>query len=134
MSEPVARILLVVAVVVAALAVALLVPRLTARRAERAPLDLSGVAGRLVLLSAAGCGRCGDLRGRLEALGADVTELRYEDDPERFRATGAAAVPVLVARDAAGREVARAAGRIGAGRLRRLVAASRSGSPGRGSE
>lgn len=91
------------------------------RRAETARLDLSGITGRVVFFSDAVCRKCPDAREALVAGGVDFEEIRYGDDPARFRATGAPAVPLVVVRDAQGEEVGRIAGEVRARELRRLL-------------
>lgn len=93
----------------------------TRRRAETARLDLSGIAGRVVFFSDAACRKCPDARKALVAGGVDFEEIRYDDDPARFRATGTPAVPLVVVRASDGAEVGRIAGEVGVRELRRLL-------------
>lgn len=107
--------------VLAALGFAYGANRWVRRRAETARLDLSGITGRIVFFSDAACRKCPDAREALVAGGVDFEEIRYGDDPARFRATGAPAVPLVVVRDASGAEVGRIAGEVRARELRRLL-------------
>ena len=108
----------------AGLAVALLAPRWSARRAERTPLDLSGIDGRLVLFTSRACRRCDAVRDLVSETGVGFTEVCYEDDEARFTAVGVGAVPLLVARDERGAVVGRLAGAAKPRRLRALLEAS----------
>jgi len=93
--------------------------RAVRHRAVRAPLDLSGVTGRIVFFSDVACRRCPGVREALS--GVEFEEIRYGDDPERFRATGAPAVPLVVVRGADGAEVGRIAGEVRERELRALL-------------
>ena len=95
--------------------------RLIRRRAERVPIDLTGIEGRIVFFSDAACRRCDAARERLAASGVAFEEVRYGDDPARFRATGTPAVPLVVVRDADGAEVGRIAGEVRAGELQAML-------------
>ena len=86
--------------------------RLVRRRAVTARLDLTGIEGRVVFFSDTACRRCPAVREALTAAGAGFEEVRYGDDPDRFRATGAPAVPLVVVRDEHGGEVGRIAGEV----------------------
>jgi glutaredoxin len=124
MPEAVARGLLVAAAAGVALAVALLAPRWSARRAERAPLDLSGIDGRVVLFTSRACRRCDAVRDLVSGSGVEFTEVCYEDDGARFAAAGVGAVPLLVARDERGTVAGCLAGAVRPRRLRGLLEAS----------
>lgn len=87
------------------------------RRAGRAPLDLQGIDGRVVFFSDATCTRCDIVRVHLESLGAEFVEIAYDRDPETHRRVGVTGVPLLVIRDADGREVRRFAGVMPKARL-----------------
>jgi hypothetical protein len=95
--------------------------RWTRRRAETAALDLSGVTGRVVFFADEACRRCPAARDALVASGVEFEEIRYGDDPQRFRATGATAVPLVVVRGEDGLEVGRIAGEVRAGKLAVLL-------------
>lgn len=95
--------------------------RLTRRRAETSPLDLSGIAGRVVFFADEACKRCPAARDALVASGVEFEEIRYGDDPARFRATGAKAVPLVVVRGGDGLEVGRIAGEVRSKTLRGLL-------------
>ncbi|MEX0826317.1 MAG: hypothetical protein WD184_06165 [Acidimicrobiia bacterium] len=95
--------------------------RWTRRRADTAVLDLSGVAGRVVFFSDEACRRCPAARDALAASGVEFEEIRYGDDPQRFRATGATAVPLVVVRDSQGAESGRIVGEVRAGKLAVLL-------------
>ncbi|HSM01195.1 MAG TPA: glutaredoxin domain-containing protein [Acidimicrobiia bacterium] len=91
------------------------------RRARRATLDLSAIGGRVVFFSDTACRKCPAARDALVSAGAEFEEIRYGDDPARFRATGVPAVPLVVVRDEAGVEVGRIAGEVRARELRALL-------------
>jgi hypothetical protein len=95
--------------------------RWTRRRAETAVLDLSGIAGRVVFFSDEACRRCPAARDALSAAGVEFEEIRYGDDPQRFRATGAKAVPLVVVRTPDLVEVGRIVGEVRPGELRGLL-------------
>jgi glutaredoxin len=107
--------------VASALAVAFAANRWVRRRADRAPIDLGSVSGRVVFFSDEACRRCPAARDTLTATGVDFEEVAYSDDPKRFRATGAPAVPLVVVRGPDGTEVGRIAGEVGSGELRALL-------------
>jgi len=111
-------------VVAVALLAAWLAPRWAARRAARVPVDLSGIEGRIVFFSSGSCRRCDTVREQLRALNAPFTEVEYDDDADRFGATGVGAVPFLVGRDERGAVVARLAGAASVRRIRRLLDAA----------
>ena len=115
-------VVLALAAVASALAFAWGANRLTRQRAERAPIDLTDIDGRVVFFSDTVCRRCDAAREALTSAGAHFEEVRYGDDPARFRATGAPAVPLIVVRDAGGAEVGRIAGEVRARVLRALLA------------
>jgi glutaredoxin len=121
MSESFARIALAVGATALAFGVALQARAAERRRAAAGPLDLTGIGGRLVLFTAAGCRRCGQARAALTEAGAEFVDVEFDQDPDRVRAVGVTAVPLLVARDASGAEVARIAGRVGRRALARLL-------------
>ena len=121
MSESVARIALAAGATALALGIALQARAAERRRAAAGPLQLDGIAGRLVLFTAAGCRRCEQARTTLTRAGVEFAEMEFDQDPDRVRSIGVAAVPLLVARDAAGAEVGRIAGRIGRRALARLL-------------
>jgi glutaredoxin len=106
---------------VMALAFAFGATRWTRRRADRATLDLGGIPGRVVFFSDEACRKCTAAREALIASGVDFEEIRYGDDPARFRATGAPAVPMVVVRDASGTEVGRIPGEVRGPALRSLL-------------
>lgn len=91
------------------------------RRAASAPLDLAGFSGGLLFFSDAGCRRCDQARAILEGSGVTFTEAAFDREPERLRAAGVTAVPLLVGRSADGREVGRIAGKLDRRSLARLV-------------
>jgi hypothetical protein len=124
MSEPVVRVLLVAGVTASALAVAFVPQWLGARRVQRVPLDLTDFDAAVLFFSAAGCRRCDDVRAALTRAGLVFEEVRHEDDPDRFAASGVPAVPLVVARDERGMEIGRLAGRVSRRRLRSLLGAS----------
>lgn len=124
MPEPAVRVVLVVVIAAAALIVVLVAPRRAAGRAGRSPVDLSGIEGRVVFFTSASCRRCDAIRDVLRATGARFTEIRYEDDPARFDATGVGAVPLLVGRTEQGVEVRRLAGRAASRKIRAFLEAS----------
>ncbi|MEX2419386.1 MAG: hypothetical protein WD652_03315 [Acidimicrobiia bacterium] len=95
--------------------------RFTRRRAETAALDLGGIAGRVVFFADEACKRCPAARDALVASGVEFEEIRYGDDPQRFRATGATAVPLVVVRDPRGAELGRIAGELHPRALRALL-------------
>lgn len=119
MSE--ARVLLAVAIVTVALGVAGGARILRRHRAGRQPLLLDGLPTGLILFTDARCRGCVAARGVLHAAGRDFHEVAYGHDPDRFRATGVTAVPLLVARAVDGREVGRIAGRVTPRSLARLI-------------
>jgi hypothetical protein len=95
--------------------------RFIRRRAETAALDLGGIAGRVVFFADEACKRCPAARDALVASGVVFEEIRYGDDPQRFRATGATAVPMVVVRTSDLAEVGRIVGEVRAGELRGLL-------------
>jgi len=95
--------------------------RLIRHRAQTARLDLTGIEGRVVFFSDTACRRCPAARDALVSAGVDFEEIRYGDDPARFRATAAPAVPLVVVRDEDGTEVGRIAGEVRARDLRGLL-------------
>jgi glutaredoxin len=121
MSEPIARFALALGATALALGVALSARAAERRRAAAGPLDLSGIEGRLVLFTAAGCRRCAQARAALADAGVEFVEVAFDQDPDRVQAVGVTAVPLLVGRDSTGAEVGRIAGRIGRRSLARLL-------------
>lgn len=121
MSEPIARFALALGATAIALGVALSARAAERRRAAAGPLDLSGIAGRLILFTAAGCRRCAQARAALAGAGVEFVEVAFDRDPDRVQAVGVTAVPLLVGRDSTGAEVGRIAGRIGRRSLARLL-------------
>lgn len=107
--------------VASALGVAFAANRWVRRRAHRALLDLRGVSGRVVFFSDEACRRCPAARDTLTAIGVGFEEIAYGDDPARFRATGAPAVPLVVVRGADLSEVGRIAGEVRSRELRALL-------------
>lgn len=107
--------------VVMAVAFAFGATRWTRSRADRATLVLSGIAGRVVFFSDEACRKCTAARDALIASAVNFEEIRYGDDPARFRATGAPAVPMVVVRDPDGTEVGRIAGEVRESELRGLL-------------
>jgi hypothetical protein len=95
--------------------------RWTRRRADTAILKLDGISERVVFFSDEACRKCAAARDALVAAGVDFEEIRYGDDPSRFRATGAPAVPMVVVRTADLSEVGRIAGEVRASALRGLL-------------
>jgi len=93
---------------------------LRARRAASGPLDLSGIADRVLLFSEASCPSCDVARLRLDGSGIDYREVRYEDDPEVHRNAGVTAVPLVVVRTADGEITGRIGGRPPIRTLNRL--------------
>lgn len=122
MSEPLARALLVVAVVALALLTGWLGRRIARRRAEDVPLDLTGLGGRVLFFTDSACRRCRVVRGRLDELGAEYTEIRHDQEPETHRRVGVTGVPLIVVRDA--ESVTKLAGVVSRRRLARALAAS----------
>jgi len=98
--------------VASALGVALSANRWARRRAERAPLRLDRVEGRVVFFSDAACRRCPPARQVLDEAGVAFEEVAYDQDPDRFRAIGAPAVPLVVVRGVDGAEVGRIVGAV----------------------
>ena len=115
------RILLSVAIAIAALGVAGGARILQRRRAALQPLHLERLPTGLILFTDAHCRRCRTARQVVVAGGVPFAELAYDQEPDLFRATGAGAVPLLVARAPDGREVGRIAGRVTPRSLARLV-------------
>ncbi len=122
MSDATLRIAAAAVVTGAVVGVALRARVIERRRAAAAPLDLAGFPGRLLFFSDAGCRRCDQARVVLEEAGVEFVEAAFDREPARLRAAGVTAVPLLVGRDGAGREVGRIAGRIGRRSLARLLA------------
>ena len=122
MSDASLRISLAVGLAGVAVAVALSARVLERRRAAVVPLDLGDFAGRLVLITSAGCRSCDQARTTLNEAGVEFVESTFEREGERLKAAGVTAVPLLVGRNTAGEEVGRIAGRISRRALARLVA------------
>lgn len=122
MPDPAVRVAVAAAAAGAALAVAGWARAAQRRAAAAAPLDLSGFPGRLILFTDAGCRRCDQARAMLSAAGVSFVEAAFDLEPDRVRAAGVTAVPLLVGRDTAGSEVARVAGRLGRRALKRVLA------------
>ncbi len=122
MRDTAVRIVVAAAATAVGLAVALRARAVERRSAAAAPLDLTGFPGRLVLFTDAGCRRCDQAKAVLTAAGAEFTEAAFDREPERLRAAGITAVPLLVGRDPSGAEVGRVAGRLGRRSLDRLLA------------
>ncbi len=120
-SDAVARVLVVAAITAAALAIAFAAPRLSARRAERSPLDLRGIDGGIILFTDRSCQRCRRVRAMLADLGIDPVEYAYEDHPGDWDRVGVSAVPLLVIRGADGTVTGTIAGLPSRRRLRRAV-------------
>ncbi|MCB2223889.1 MAG: hypothetical protein KQH83_06895 [Actinobacteria bacterium] len=93
-------------------------------RSASATLDLSGVAGRLILFTSAPCRSCDAARARLEAAGVAFREIRHADESRVHEAAGVAAVPLIVARSAGGVEAGRIAGKPSKRALRGLLRAA----------
>ena len=127
MSDASLRIALAVGLAGVAVAVALYARVLERRRAAIAPLELGDFAGRLVLITSAGCRTCDQARTTLNEAGVEFVESTFEREGERLKAAGVTAVPLLVGRNAAGDEVGRIAGKIGQRSLARLLARVESG-------
>lgn len=121
MSDLAVRLLVVGGAAAVALGVALFAKRAERRRARRAPLDLSGIEGRVLFFTDAACRRCDVMRRRLEEAGAPFTEVRYDREPELHRRVGITGVPLVVVRDEEGNETARLAGVVSRRRLNRAV-------------
>ena len=115
------RVLLALAIVVAALGVAGGARILQRRRAALEPLHLEGLPNGLILFTDAHCRRCLGAREVVASGGVPFVEVAYNREPNRFRATGVSAVPLVVARTPDGREVGRIAGRVTPRALARLV-------------
>jgi hypothetical protein len=124
MGEVAWRLVLVGGIAAAAAAAGYGANRLRARRAASAPVDVSGLAGRLLLFTEHYCASCTAVRSMLEEAGAGFEEIRYEESPEMHRRAGVASVPLLVARDAGGVVTGRIAGRASKRALRRLLEAA----------
>jgi len=122
MSDLTVKVVAAAGAAVVALGVAGIARARERRSAAAAPLDLAGFSGRLLFFSDAGCRRCDQARAVLTAAGVPFTEAAFDREPERLRAAGVTAVPLLVGRDPAGGEVGRIAGRLGRRSLARLVA------------
>jgi len=118
------RLVLVGGIAAAAAAAGYAAGRLRARRAASAPVDVSGLDGRLLLFTERSCASCTVVRSMLAEAGAGFDEIRYEESPEAHRRSGVTSVPLLVARDAGGVVVARIAGRPSKRALRRLLEAA----------
>ena len=115
MSDP--RIIAVAVALVIALGVAAWARRRERRRAVSAPLDLSGLRGRVLFFSDATCTRCDIVRAHLDGLGAEYTEIAYDRDPDTHRRVGVTGVPLVEVRDDDGNEVRRFAGAMPRTRL-----------------
>lgn len=123
MSEPVLRALVVGGAVAGAVLAVLAADWWRRRRAERLVLDLSGIEARVILFSDEACPRCDRVRGMLDELDVDYTEIRHGGG--RLGAIGVDSVPLVVARDEAGDVVAQIGGVPRKARLRRAVAGRR---------
>lgn len=121
MSDVVVRLLVATAVVAVGLGAAAGARIRDRRRAALAPLDLSAVEGRLLFFTDSGCRRCAVARTRLDDLAVEYQEIAYQHEPDLMRRVGVTGVPLIVARDAAGTEVARIAGPPSRRALRRLL-------------
>jgi hypothetical protein len=115
------RVLLAVAIVIAALGVAGGARILQRRRAAIQPLNLAGLPTGLILFTDAHCRRCLTASRMVAVGGVPFVEVAYNREPDRFRATGVSAVPLLVARTPDGREVGRIAGKVTPRALARLI-------------
>jgi predicted DsbA family dithiol-disulfide isomerase len=125
MSEPAIRAIVVAVVVVVALGIAGFTRTRERHRAARSPVDLTGIEGRVVLFSDVACSRCDIVRAHLEGIGAPFTEVAFDADPDAVRRSGVTGVPLVVIRDAAGREVTRFAGVVPKARLAASIRAWR---------
>jgi len=121
MPDVAVRIVVVGGVVAAALAVAVLLPRLWERRAAARSVRLEGIAGDLVLFTAPGCDTCETARATLHGLGAEFTEVAHDADPDLFATAGIDAVPTLVARHRRGGVAAVVRGAPSTRQARRLM-------------
>jgi len=124
MADPVVRVVIGVAAAGAAVGFALVAWRAERRRALRVPLSLSGIDGRVVLFSDAGCARCDQARRALETIGKPYEEIAYDEQPGLVTAAGVEGVPLIVVRRPDGSEAGRMAGKVTPRRLRRLLAAA----------
>jgi len=122
MAEPWVRALLGVGAVAIAVGIGYAARVGVRRRVEARPIDLTGVAGRVVFFSDAACVRCDDARSALDGTGVAYEEIAYDREPSRLEAAGVIAVPLIVVRRANGAEAGRIAGRVSPWRLRRLLA------------
>ena len=121
MSDLWVRALIAAVFVLAALVIAATARDRQRRRAAVAPLDLSGIEGRVVLFTDITCTKCDEARSVLRHRGVEFVEIAYDRDPERFGEVGVEAVPVLVARGPDGGEVGRIAGKVTTRGLVRLL-------------
>jgi len=121
MSEGLLRLVLAAAFVVAVVGTAVVAGATRRRRAGVSPLELDGLGDGVLFFSDAACVRCDAVRAELDRWGGPYSEHRYDEEPEIHRGAGVIAVPLVVVRDEAGREVARFVGGGSVRRLRRLL-------------
>jgi hypothetical protein len=92
MSEQAILVLGLAGLVAALIVVIRLLPSLRPRR-----VDASGWAPGVYLLSSEGCDNCAAARARMEARGADFSEIVWQQHPALFQQLGIDAVPSVVA-------------------------------------
>jgi len=124
MAESLVRALIGAGVALVAAAIAWMAWRAERRRAVTSALVIDGIDGRILFFSDAACVRCDEARAVLESVGEPFTEVAYDSEPDRLRAAGVKAVPLVVVRRTDGAEVGRIAGKVSTSRLRRLLRAA----------
>ena len=124
MTEAGWRLVAVGGIALLSLIVAWAAPRLRARKVAARPLDLSGIEPGVVLFSQGDCPSCDVARERLDEVGVDYREVRFEDDASAHRTAGVTGVPLIVAVGEGGSAAARIAGRPSPRALRALIPSS----------
>ncbi|NNC93801.1 MAG: hypothetical protein HKN80_15060 [Acidimicrobiia bacterium] len=121
MSTEMARLVIVVVAVAAALGVAWLSRRWAGRRGV--PVEVSGLLDGpgAVIFTKDDCPTCVEMLGRLASLGLPIRQVRAEDEPDELEKRSVNAVPVTVIQDGAGRPRAQFRGLVPAGALRRAA-------------
>jgi hypothetical protein len=120
MSDPLLRLLLVVAVVLGASGLGLLARRLLARHP---PVDVAGAGFEpgLVIFTSTACRRCREVLGAARATGAPVREVTFELEAGLQEKVGVVGVPLTLVIDRAGEVSHQFAGLVSGWRLRRAV-------------
>ena len=121
MSDIWIRVLVALAIVAIGLGATAVVRIRERRRAALAPLDLTGVSGRVLLFTDSACRRCDAARLALESAGVEFREIAYQHEPDLMRRVGVTGVPLIVGRRVDGAEVGRIAGKPGERAIKRLV-------------